>query len=175
MKDKKEVRAAILCDWEKYSDYHKQSNKYIFELTHSGARLTRMKRWLEYHQSKKHQIRAILYRLLYHRVCMKCGCDIPSRVEIGVGLCLPHAHGIVIHSKTKIGSNVTILGNVVLGHTAKGEPTIGNNVYIGANAVVIGPVILKDGCVVGAGAVVTHDVEENTTVVGNPAKPLCED
>lgn len=50
--------------------------------------------------------------------------------------------------------------------------TIGNDVWVGAGAIVLGGVVLGDGSVIGAGAVVTRDVPDNTVVAGNPAKPV---
>ena len=150
MQTKSETKHAILCDWSRYSDFRKKNIK-VFVMTHPGAKLTKIFRWMQYYKEHDNKIMFLLYRFRYHRQCEKAGCDIPSRVSFGIGLCLPHPRGIMINSQTTIGENVTILGNVVIGKTEKGIPQIGNNVYIGANAVVIGPVKLEDGCIVGAG------------------------
>ena len=50
--------------------------------------------------------------------------------------------------------------------------TIGNDVWIGANAVIMPGVTIGDDVIVGAGAVVTHDVPSHTTVIGSPAHPI---
>lgn len=54
----------------------------------------------------------------------------------------------------------------------KGLPIIGNNVVIGTHAQIIGNVTIGNNSIVGAGAIVTHDVPDNVVVVGNPAKIL---
>ena len=172
MQTKSEVKQAILCDWNRYSDYQKESNTLLFVMKHPGAKLTKTYRWMRYYKEHGNKVMFFLYRLLYHRQCQKAGCDIPARVFLGSGLCLPHPRGIVINSQTIVGENVTILGNVVIEKTEKGTPQIGNNVYIGANAVIIGSVKVEDDCVVGAGAVVTHHVAKKQTVVGNPAREI---
>ena len=87
-----------------------------------------------------------------------------------------HMIGIVIAKDVKIGKNVLIRQNVTLGHGSFNEkrqrcyPHIGNNVQIGANAIVIGGINIGDNCIIGAGAVVTKDMPSNSVCVGNPAK-----
>lgn len=66
----------------------------------------------------------------------------------------------------KIGCNCTILHNVTIGAGRGGAPTIGDNVYIGAGAIIIGDIKIGDNVKVGAGAVVFKDVPSNSTVVG---------
>ena len=107
------------------------------------------------------------------RILYPC-CDIPFTTEIGENASFPHrAIGVIIHSNAKIGSNVKIEANVVIGgNFGKGIPTIGNNVFIGAGAIIIGNVKVGDNCVIGAGAVVTKDVLPNTVVGGVPAKAI---
>lgn len=90
----------------------------------------------------------------------------------------PHPIGIVIHPDVKIGSNCTIFQNVTIGSGNYSEknktniPTIGNNVVIYANASVIGGIKIGNNSIIGAGAIVINDVEDNVTVVGNPARPV---
>lgn len=89
--------------------------------------------------------------------------------RIGGGLFIEHGFATVISAK-EIGENCWINQQVTIGHTnASDAPTIGNNVSIKAGAIVIGNVNVCDNSVVGAGAVVTHDVKENTIVAGVPA------
>lgn len=164
-----DIKKLITYDFERYSDYHKTKNKRIFLMAHSGADLTKCYRWLQYYKGKNRLIASVL-KIIYHRKCVRYSCEIPSRINIGQGFCLPHPIGVVINSQVSIGSDVTVLANVVIGKTEKGKPVIGNNVYIGTNAVIIGPVMIGDNAVIGAGAVVTHDVPAGATVVGNPAR-----
>ena len=63
--------------------------------------------------------------------------------------------------------------NTTIGITFGSKPPqIGNNVFIGANSVVIGEIIIGDGAIIGAGSVVTKDVPPNAIVIGNPAKVI---
>ncbi len=86
------------------------------------------------------------------------------------GLCILHGFGIVINSNCEIGKNCTILQNVTIGWNKDGCPKIGDDVYIGAGAIIIGNIIIGNNVKIGAGTVVTKNVPDNCTVVGNPAR-----
>jgi len=75
-----------------------------------------------------------------------------------------HPVGIVISNLAQIGKNCTIMQNVTIGQRNKKVPKIGNNVYIGAGAIVIGDIVIGDNTVIGAGAIITKDVPENSIV-----------
>ena len=88
-----------------------------------------------------------------------------------------HPIGIVINKDVKIGKNCLIRQNVTIGSNhhwdeerQRDVPHIGDNVMIGANAIVIGPINVGDNAIIGAGSVVVKDVPANATVVGNPAR-----
>ncbi len=102
--------------------------------------------------------------------------ELPWRTQIGEGLSLFHGHALVIHKDTIIGRHCslghsTTIGNKKLrdGSSSK-APNIGNNVIIGANAVIIGPITIGDHAVIGAGSVVVKDVPSKAVAAGNPAK-----
>lgn len=100
-------------------------------------------------------------------------CVIGRGAEFGPGFVIVHANGIVINGKVKGGANVHLEHQVTIGDSGAGAcPVLGSDIYIGAGAKVIGPVVLGDGARVGANAVVVHDVDPDTTVVGVPAKPV---
>lgn len=85
--------------------------------------------------------------------------------------------GVVVHKSAKIGQGCHIGQNVTIGGTSgKGKvPVIGNRVYIGVNAVVIGPIVIGNEVTIGAGAVVVSDVPDNCIVAGVPAKIIKTD
>jgi serine O-acetyltransferase len=104
------------------------------------------------------------------------GIEVSPLVEIGGGLSLPHTVGTVLGAAS-IGKNCTILQGVTLGSiqpdmgfTKSSRPVIGNHVYIGAGAKVIGSVMVGDHAKIGANAVVLCDVPEHAVAVGVPAK-----
>jgi len=100
------------------------------------------------------------------------GCIIGRGAEFGEGLVLIHSNGVVINGSVKAGRNVHIEHQVTIGAERRQSPEIGNDVYIGAGAKIIGSVKIGDGARIGANAVVLHDVPPHTTVVGIPARPV---
>ena len=98
------------------------------------------------------------------------GSEIPGSVPIGGGLRIPHGgRRLIIHPQVTIGSRVTLYHGVTLGVRGEGgPPRIGDDVYIGANAMVLGPVTIGEGAQIGAGAVVISDVAPGEKRVGFP-------
>ena len=104
------------------------------------------------------------------------GIEIHPGARIGHGLFIDHGAGVVIGETAEIGDNVTIYQGVTLGgtgkETGKRHPTVGDNVIFGAGAKVLGGITVGDNAKVGAGSVVVSDVPRNSTVVGNPGRPV---
>ena len=104
------------------------------------------------------------------------GIEIHPGARIGHGLFIDHGSGVVIGETTEIGDNVTMYQGVTLGgtgkQTGKRHPTVGDNVVFGAGAKVLGAVTVGDNAKIGAGSVVVADVPKNSTVVGNPGRPV---
>lgn len=101
----------------------------------------------------------------------KYGIDIPFTTQIGRGLYIGHSGGIVVGA-AQIGHNFSISQGVTIGQTNRGErkgrPTIGNNVYVGPGAIVIGNIKIGDNVAIGANCVVTKDIPDNAVVTGVP-------
>lgn len=99
--------------------------------------------------------------------------DLAGCSTIGGGLVLLHGHGIIINKYSVIGKNCTIYHEVTIGAIENGlPPKIGDNVYIGCGAKVLGHIRIGNNVKIGAGAVVVKDVPDNATVVGVPARIL---
>jgi serine O-acetyltransferase len=102
--------------------------------------------------------------------------DLPLAMEIGPGLYIPHTGYIVVNGLAKIGANCTLTQGVTIGHrgggrdTAEGSPVIGNRVYVGPAAAIIGPISIGDDALIGVGAVVIKSVPRGGVMVGNPAR-----
>ncbi len=95
-------------------------------------------------------------------------CFIPPEVTIGKRLDLPHGgFGVVIQKNTIIGDDAIIFHNVTI---ANGGACIGDRVYIGTGAVIIGAVQIGNDVVIGANTVVDFDIPDKATVVGQTGK-----
>ena len=108
------------------------------------------------------------------------GADLHPGASIGKGFFIDHATGVVIGETAVIGENVSIFQGVTLGGVSaekgkKRHPTIGNNVVIGAHAVILGDINIGENTRIGAGSVVIKDVPPNSTVVGIPGKVVRRD
>lgn len=116
--------------------------------------------------------------LILYRLCIEwiLGVEIPYKTKIGPGLTLYHGQALVINDGTIIGRNCTIrhsttIGNKLLSNGLySNSPIIGNNVDIGSNVCIIGPIRIGDNVKIGAGSVVTKDIPSDVIVVGNPAR-----
>ncbi len=106
------------------------------------------------------------------------GIELPRKLTVGKGLSLFHGHALVVNQAVVIGDNCILRNSVTIGHrklpdgTFSKCPRIGNNVDIGANACIIGDIIIGDNAAIGAGAVVFRDVPPDSVAVGNPARIL---
>ncbi len=107
------------------------------------------------------------------------GIEIHPGAKIGKGLFIDHGTGVVIGETTIIGEGVTLFQGVTLGgtgkETGKRHPTIGNHVVVGAGAKVLGNITIGDNSYIGANAVVIKDVPPNATVVGVPGRVTKQD
>ncbi|WP_248897245.1 serine O-acetyltransferase [Haloplanus halobius] len=114
-------------------------------------------------------------RLLSQFARLLTGVEIHPAADIGRRCVIDHGIGVVIGSTAEIGDDVLIYHGITLGNRVprdgKRHPTIGDEVMLGANATVLGPIEVGDGATVGAAAVVVRPVAPGVTVVGNPARP----
>jgi len=107
------------------------------------------------------------------------GIEIHPGAKIGSGVFIDHGAGVVIGETCEIGDNVTIYQGVTLGGTGKDvgkrHPTVCTDVVIGANSIILGPIVIGEGARIGAGAIVIKDVPPGATIVGVPARNTKEE
>lgn len=105
---------------------------------------------------------------------METGIEIHPGAKIGKRLYIDHGMGVVIGETAEIGDDCLIYHGVTLGAVSnektKRHPTIGNNVMVGAGAVLLGNIKIGDNVKIGANAVVLTNIDDNSTAVGAPAR-----
>ena len=105
---------------------------------------------------------------------METGIEIHPGAKIGRRCYIDHGMGVVIGETAEIGDDVLMYHSVTLGavtnERVKRHPTIGNNVMLGAGAVILGNIKIGDNSKIGANSVVLKDIPENSTAVGAPAR-----
>lgn len=113
-------------------------------------------------------------RLTAHFSRFLTGIEIHPAASIGRRFFIDHGSGVVIGETAEIGNDVLMYQGAVLGGTTlskgKRHPTIGNNVVIGASAIILGAITIGDGARIGAGSVVVKSVPPGATVVGIPGR-----
>ena len=115
---------------------------------------------------------SFMYKVFFKLIQVIAGIELPCEVEIGRNFVIDHFGGIIISGYARFGDNCRIRSGVVVGLRRVGEPfapTIGNNVDIGTGAKLLGPIRIGDNVLVGANAVVLCDVPDNSVVFGVPA------
>lgn len=115
--------------------------------------------------------------LLRARALRRSGAELHPRAQIGPGLYLQHSSGVVVGEAVRIGRNCRLLQGATLGYAGAGgsaqdagQPVLGDDVVVGAHAVVVGSVAVGDRAVIGANSVVTNDVPPGAVVAGSPAR-----
>ena len=118
----------------------------------------------------------LFFREFLFHYAVKYGISLPPDTQVGPGLYIGHHGTIVVNSEAVIGRNCNLSQGITIGQVnrgpKKGCPTIGDNVYIGPGAVIIGQIKIGDNAAIGANCVVTHDVPDNGVVVGVPGRVI---
>ncbi len=116
----------------------------------------------------------ILPRLIYTFMRVFLGAIIPYKTQIGNNAEFLHAGlGVVLHPDAVIGDNAIIMHNTTIGGRGKEQvPVIGNNVFVGAGAMILGDITIGNNVIIGANAVVIKSVPDNFVMAGVPAKQI---
>ncbi len=160
--------ASIVEDYRTHeSDWHRPGFRaiacYRFGVWRMGVRIRPLRMFLSF-----------VYKALYRHCAYVYGIEVPYTARIGRRVKFEHQHGIVIHGACVIGDDCVIRQGVTLGikdeHFPNDAPRLGMRVSIGAGAKLMGAIRVGNDVRVGANAVVLQDVPSNCTVVGIPAR-----
>lgn len=116
---------------------------------------------------------SLAYRIMFKFVQVLTGIELPCEVRVGRNFVIDHFGGIVVSGFARFGDDCRIRTGVVVGLARVDQPTapvFGNNVDIGAGAKVLGPIVIGDNVLIGANAVVVKDVPSDSIVTGVPGR-----
>jgi serine O-acetyltransferase len=103
------------------------------------------------------------------------GCVIGRGADFGPGFVLVHSNGVVINGAVRGGRDVKLEHQVTIGAERNESPVLGDDIFVGAGAKIVGPVSIGSRVRVGANAVVLADVPDGATAVGVPARNIIRD
>ena len=176
---KKELRDCLMLDAANYQEVS-GSKRWIHQLSSDPIsdqwyiwRYIRTLRYCEYYKNhngvlSKLILRWYMYKLRkYARIT---GFQIPPNT-IEAGVTIWHWGYIIVNPEARIGTNCTLYAGVQVGHKTPGgrSPRIGDHVFLGSGAKIIGDITIGNNVIIGPNAVVTKDVPEDCVIVGNPA------
>lgn len=121
----------------------------------------------------RNPVSRLWWKFLMRRTMLRTGIQIPESTQIGPGLRILHFGAIVINPAAKIGKNFNISQGCLIGNASgkkAGIPTIGDNVCMNANSIIIGNCKIGNNVLIAPGAFINFDVPDNSIVIGNPGK-----
>lgn len=159
--------ARNLGDYAPRSIWHRLALCMVLNSVHAVL-LIRFQEWLAHHRLPTFPAAKLLFYLFK--------IEISRHASIGAGLRLPHPMGIIIAPKVTLGENCDLYADVrlVLAHGDRQGPVIGNHVFLGDGAKVVGNVQVGDHVVIGVSSVVTKSLPSGVTAVGIPARIIQE-
>ena len=134
----------------------------------------------QYYKGKKRFLPLYLYwELKKRRLSIKTHIQIPTVTKVGRGFYINHFGRIIINPRAVLGKNITICTGVTIGQTNRGKkqgvPIIADNVWIGANSMIVGNVNIGTDVLIAPNSYVNFDVPPHSMVIGNPAKIISRD
>jgi serine O-acetyltransferase len=120
------------------------------------------------------RLTSAVYGLLFLWVDIATGIQLNREAKIGSDFHLIHSGNVKIHPQSVIGDRVGIMHDVTLGTNMDrvGAPTLGNDVFVGAGAKILGPVHVGDGARIAGNSLVISDVPAGATAIGVPARAM---
>lgn len=125
-------------------------------------------------QTRRNPVSRTIYKAMFRIHSRRHGIEIPTCCSIGKGLYLGHAYNITVNGDATLGTSCNLHKGVTIGAESRGartgSPMIGNRVWIGVNATVVGHITIGDDVMIAPNAFVNFDVPSHSVVIGNPGR-----
>jgi serine O-acetyltransferase len=132
-----------------------------------------------YYCEKKKKLLALIWRIKLRKLTNKYDFNIPASTTIGRGFFIGHNAPIIINREAVIGDNCNIATGVTIGvenrGARKGAPILGNRVWVGTNAVIVGHISIGNNVLIAPNSFVNFNVPDNSIVIGNPGKIISKE
>ena len=123
-------------------------------------------------QFSTNRISLLFFKYIFRTIKRKRYLEVFGKTDIGEGLYIGHAYGITINPEVRIGKNCNIHRGVLIGQenrgSRKGVPSIGDEVWIGINACIVGKINIGNDVLIAPNSFVNCDVPSHSVVFGNP-------
>ena len=145
---------------------------HVDQVRYGDAKMPKFHRYYRKCQEKHGKLTHLMYRVLFARYKHKNHIELFVNTQIGDGLYFGHPYSITINPGVVIGKNCNLHKGVTIGQEnrgkRKGVPTIGNRVWIGVNATVVGNITVGDDVLIAPNSFVNCDIPSHSVVFGNP-------
>lgn len=177
IKTRKDLKEYLAADHKAFGFKHPILSKFSYSENGTMFAYVKNLRYLEYYTNKKQmpwdKLLKFYHFIKWRRLNLKYQIHIAPN-KVGPGIHLVHCGYRMFGTVKSIGKNCTVLPMVLIGkknpNSDTSQCTIGDNVYIGAGAIIMNPVNIGNNVIIGAGSVVTKDIPDNCVVAGNPAR-----
>ena len=180
IKTKQDLKKYLAADLARYNHKLHWWTKLTFSESWMIYSYFRNIRYIEYYQNNPHWYNRLPYllRVLKQRkMALKHQINVRS-ICLGPGFLFVHPGFFRVNPDVRIGANATVLPNVLIGRRRPDKPAlvnVGDNVYISTGVTILGPVTIGDNVTIAANSVVIKDIPDNCVVSGVPAKIIMKD
>jgi len=130
-------------------------------------------------QSTKNVLLKYYYKFKLRKISEKTLIQIPASTKIGEGFYIGHTGRLIINEEAVLGKNINVATGVTIGQESRGKrkgcPTIGDNVWIGTNSVIVGNIKIGNDVLIAPLTFVNFDVPDHSVVIGNPARIISKE
>lgn len=139
---------------------------------YSGGKVPGFQKWYRRTQNAPNRVLKSICKFMLRASGAWRHIELSEKAQIGAELYFGHAYGITINPNSKIGKNINIHKGVTIGQEnrgkRKGTPTIGDMVWIGVNATIVGVITIGNDVLIAPNAYVNCDVPDHSIIFGNP-------